>query len=500
MMRRAALAFKYRSTTSCDATALAGLPLYLELAHVLGLRDVLAKELGEARSPDGWAPADVVLTLVLLNLVGGESVDDIRLLHRDEGLCRLMDRITLLGSSRRERRAARRRRRGRSAFPSASAVRRLLDRFHGAEQEPVRTPGRAVLVPEHELLRGLWRANAKLLARLQRHRPLRQATLDVDATLIKTHKAQALPCYKGYKAFQPLNFFVAEWCTVLYSHFRDGNVPCGYRQLKSLQRALELVPAGIVHLFVRMDTQGYEWELLRWMAEGRSKRFGVIHFMVGAVVTAELKRAIAAVPERHWHDLPARPGAPRQQWAEVCYVPNEVARTKHGPHYRFLVTREALVQQPLAGLQLELPFPTQEFAGLGHYKVYAAVTNMSGDGAELIAWHRKRCGKSEEAHSVMKRDLAGGRLPSKRFGANAAWWAIVVLALNLNEMMKRLALGAKWVSRRLKAVRAHLICVAGRVVEHGRQVLIRIGSGHASQQLIAAVRARILALLPEPAG
>jgi hypothetical protein len=35
--------------------------------------------------------------------------------------------------------------------------------------------------------------------------------------------------------------------------------------------------------------------------------------------------------------------------------------------------------------------------------------------------HRERCGKSEEAHSVLKEDLAGGQMPSNLFGANAAW-------------------------------------------------------------------------------
>ena len=37
---------------------------------------------------------------------------------------------------------------------------------------------------------------------------------------------------------------------------------------------------------------------------------------------------------------------------------------------------------------------------------------------------------------MMKDDLAGGRLPSGLFGANAAWWAIMVLAHNLNALMK----------------------------------------------------------------
>ncbi len=43
----------------------------------------------------------------------------------------------------------------------------------------------------------------------------------------------------------------------------------------------------------------------------------------------------------------------------------------------------------------------------------------------------------------MKDDLAGGKLPSADFGENAAWWWIMILAFNLNAMMKKLALGAQ---------------------------------------------------------
>lgn len=39
----------------------------------------------------------------------------------------------------------------------------------------------------------------------------------------------------------------------------------------------------------------------------------------------------------------------------------------------------------------------------------------------------------------MKKDLAGGTLPSGDFGVTAAWWWMVTLALNLNQMMKHLA-------------------------------------------------------------
>ncbi len=58
------------------------------------------------------------------------------------------------------------------------------------------------------------------------------------------------------------------------------------------------------------------------------------------------------------------------------------------------------------------------------------MTNRALPGDKLIGWYRQRCGKGEEVHGVLKEDLAGGRLQSGLFGANAAWWAIAVLALN----------------------------------------------------------------------
>ena len=90
--------------------------------------------------------------------------------------------------------------------------------------------------------------------------------------------------------------------------------------------------------------------------------------------------------------------------------------------------------------QLNLPFHTMSFGSV-KYKVTGMVTKREIAGYELIWWYRKRCGKSEEPHSVMKEDLAGGKLSSGLFAANAAWWHIMILALNLNSAMSRLVLG-----------------------------------------------------------
>ena len=190
------------------------------------------------------------------------------------------------------------------------------------------------------------------------------------------------------------------------------------------------------------------------------------------------------------------------EWAEVCYVPNAIGHSKKGVEYRYLAKREVLVeQQVLPGMeqQLSLPFPTMELKGK-KYKVYGIVTNMDWDGEELIHWYHKRCGKSEQAHAVMKDDLAGGKLPSADFGANAAWWWIMILALNLNAMMKKLVLGDSWQSKRMKAVRFSLINLPGRVVKHSRRLIIRLTKNHPSLELLVEARKKIAMLKPLPCG
>ena len=442
------------------------------------------------------------MNLILLNLAGGDCVTDLDLLRRDEGFQKVARAVACVGLKRRARRDKERvlQKAGPVAMAGEMTFRRFLESFHGADQDIERVVGTASLVPEHARLKALWQVNCYLLTKLQALRPLEIMTLDADATLVETTKAEALRCYKGYKDYQPLNFYAFEWGTTVYSHFRDGNVPCGYKQLAALEQALALVPDGVKRVQLRMDTQGYEWELLHYLAQGKNPRFGVVEFCVGADVTAELKKEISKLKSSAWHDLARPAGKVAQQWAEVPFVPQASALKKDGPNYRFIVTREVLHQPSLPGVAVELPFPTMDFDGVGQTEIHAMVTNRTGDAATLLQWYRQRCGKSEEAHSVMKSDLAGGQLPSKYFGANAAWWTIMQIALNLNKMFTQLALGGTWATARLKKVRAHIIAVAGRVVDHARQVVIRLSADHPSSNLIETAREKILALFPAPTG
>ena len=506
-MKQGVLPFQYEEEkSSTGMTALSGLPAYLELAHAAGLRSSLERHVRLRRYGQGWTDIQVLTSLIMLNLAGGESVIDLDVLEEDEGFCRVLRQAETYRMRRRERRALEERWRveRRRSVPSESVVFRYLERFHDAGEEARRESHRAFIPAPNEALKGLGKVNADLVSFVQSRSPHTQATLDMDATLVETHKRQALYSYKKYKAYQPLTTYWAEADQIVHSEFRDGNVPAGHQQLRVLTEALEHLPSGVDRVMLRSDTAGYQQELLRYCAEGRDERFGVIGFAVGVDMTPAFKSAVSEVAEEEWHVLYRKSGQYRvdtgQQWAEVNFVPDWVSHSKKNPEYRFIAIREPLNEQPLVGLegQLELPFPAMRLANGGWHKVFGVVTNRVLAGDQLIWWSRQRCGKGEEVHRVLKSDLAGGRLPSRLFGANAAWWTIAVLTFNLSSAMKRLVLGGQWASKRLKAVRFALIALPGRVVRHARRLIIRLARGHPSYELLLRARQRISALAAEP--
>ena len=80
--------------------------------------------------------------------------------------------------------------------------------------------------------------NADMVSFVQSRSPCAQATLDMDATLVETHKQQALYSYKKYKAYQPLTTYWAEAELIVHSEFRDGNVPAGISATASVDRSV----------------------------------------------------------------------------------------------------------------------------------------------------------------------------------------------------------------------------------------------------------------------
>jgi len=283
-----------------------------------------------------------------------------------------------------------------------------------------------------EPIRALWQVNRALLGFLQTHRRVAVATL--DATLIETHKREALHCYKGFKAYQPLTCWWAEQGVVLHSEFRDGNVPAGYQQLRVLKDCLAAAAAaGVDKVCLRSDSAGYQQDLLLYCGEGKVR---------GDRVRGQ-RRCDRGVPQgcpgRGRSGLAAAvPEGERyrtdQEFAEVCFVPAWAGHSRQRADYRFLAIREPVRQLDLDDAA-QLPFPTEEFAA--SFKLFGIVTNRTLPG-DLVAARTLR----QERGGPCGDEGRSGRMPSGLFGANAAW--LMILAHNLNAVMKRLVLGPAW--------------------------------------------------------
>ena len=229
-MAQGVLPYKYEEERGpAGMTALAGLPVYLDLASVLGLGDCIRSHVHVRESGQGWTDEQAVVSLILLNLAGGDCIDDIRILEKDEGFCKVLGRVETKGMTRQQRREKERRWRKEHhrSVPSPSALFRYLEAFHDPEEERKRQLGKAFIPAGNEHLQGLREVNRALVASIQRRHPEREATLDTDATLVETQKKDALLSYEGYKAYQPFNVWWAEQGVVLHTEFRDGNVPAG---------------------------------------------------------------------------------------------------------------------------------------------------------------------------------------------------------------------------------------------------------------------------------
>ena len=440
-------------------TSFGGLPLVMETFRALGLPQAVKRYLPLLQRPGKYREADYIESFVSLFAAGGDCVDDFELLRQDEGLKKLGLRV-----------------------PSPEAVRCFLNAFHDEELLQGRLPHQAFIPEETQWLKRLAAVQRDLIKKATWEEQPWKATIDLDATVIESHKQQAYWTYLQEKGYQPVIAYWAEQDMILVDQFRDGNVPAGMDLLSVLQETISALPPTVRLVRVRSDSAAYVHEVLDWCRKeipGRPR----IEFAISADMTEELRAAIQALPEKAWNPLRKVTDkgliVGRKEWAEVEFVPSKPSRKKWMQPDRYLAIRIRPAQGEL-------------FQDGTSYHYFAVVTNLwSWDGERLLQWQRERCGTVEKVHDVIKNDLAGGVMPAKRFFANAAWWRLNALTYNVLSVMKRKSLPSSWWSVRLKALRYHLLCIAGRVTDHGRRLYLKIAKGHPSFGLYKEAREKL---------
>jgi len=273
-----------------STTAFAGLPLIARLAESLGLIPALEQRLHFLkRRQRGYSVWQLVLSLMLLSIVGGESLTDIQLLRSDRSLKRLLDWPRL---------------------PAATTLGQFLHRC------------------TRRALKALSTVNTRLVTKSLQHRLIESVTLDFDATLIESHKHDAQYTYEKFPGYDPLLCFVAETRMVLRGLFRPGNASPSGNALSFLRGSLKLLPPWIGSIRIRSDSAWYNHRVMDYCHDHG------IGFAITAVLTEPLIEAAMAIPEKEWRYFDRT-----NQIAETVHVVGDSIRA-----YRAIVLRARLKQ------------------------------------------------------------------------------------------------------------------------------------------------------------
>lgn len=404
----------------------------------LGIPDLIASQLKLRKRQRGHCEGQMAESLILLQTVGGDCPEDIRLLSNDPCLERGLGYQP----------------------PKVTAVREFLELFHDEEVEllrPAREVQKSFIMPSTEPVAALQEVQAHTVRRIARRYEQQGqaqliATVDQDATIIESHKKAALTHYEGGRGYQPMVAIWAEADLVLADEFRDGNVPARQEPLTCAKQAFAALPTNITARYFRGDSACHENGLLRWLAhpDRAAESGGAIGFAVSASTSKDLGQAMKRIRDKEWKTFGTEPDGTFRQWAEVPFVPGEGYEKKDSRPLRYV------------GLRLLKPQGVLFTDGSDRHH-HAVITNRDLAGDKLLDWHREKAGTIEHVHDEIKNGLGGGHMPSQRFAVNAAWFKFALLTYNLASAIKGLCFDPEERTVRFKKYRLLLVHLAGRM-------------------------------------
>jgi hypothetical protein len=196
-------------------------------------------------------------------------------------------------------------------------------------------------------------------------------------------------------------------------------------------------------------------------------------FTITADQDVSIKDVIRTV--RDWEPLRAEDGKPTDR--EVGTAVHLMGGAKHP--FRLVIQRWREAQLNL-------------FEPQG-YRHYVVATNRDELSASEVVWFHNKRGQVENSIKELKLGFGMEQMTSGDFRANALWFALGVLASNLVQGMKLLFLDPDWKSKTVATLRWQLIQVAGRLIRHGRMLILRLAASLEKFSLLMELRRRALA-------
>ena len=430
-------------TTKDQLTSRAGLMIVAQIMKQLELSKSIDCHFPTPKSNRGIAASSYLETLILMQHEGYFHLDEVKHFHEDEALMPLL---------------------GIKQMPKASAIGNWLRRMGNNGQG----------------LQALSCVNKGVL-KMALHRR-KGITLDIDATEIISHKADAQWTYTKNQGYMPMVGHIAEVGMVVACDFRTGNTPPSKDNLAFIQQCRAALPQDCFIKSLRIDSAGYQTKIIQYCEEQR------IHYAIRAKMSACIKEQIEVLDEKDWQPLYHKNGEASQSQS-TCRIVHWI--TGHETALTLVIQRKAIKGQ--MELDTEERADSTEITDQGY--IYRSIVTNQEDwtDSKIIHWYNQRGEDSENRIKELKLDFGGDVLPCSDFGANALYFMISVLSFNLFALM-RLFLPEDLAHHRAGTIRWRLYAIAGKIVRTGRQVFISMKDKH--RVLLEAVLSRIRMIEP----
>lgn len=279
-------------------------------------------------------------------------------------------------------------------------------------------------------------------------------TIDIDSSVHETYGLQKqggakFTHVKGVRGYHPLYAHVAGTGDVLHCRLRGGNANTGRGAgsfvAETVNRARSAGASG--PLTMRADSGFYAGNVT-----AACRKAGV-RYSITAKMNAAIRKAIDGIDDDTWEPIPywIDDGA---DVAETTYRPFD----KKAPVVRLVVRRVR-------------PTPGSQLAMFTDWSYHPIITDGTEPTVELEADHRRHA-VVEDTIRDLKYGVGLNHFPSGRFGANAAWLALNVIAHNMARWTTRIGLGETLIET--GTLRRHHLRVPGRITRSGRKQTLHL--------------------------
>src|SRR5271170_7140158 len=323
------------------------------------------------------------------------------------------------------------------------------------------------VLTQEENLAGLAALNRELLAKAEAIASTRRVVLDMDSTEVVVYGQQEHSAYNGHfesTCYHPLLLFNREG-DCLAVKLRPGNV-------HSAEGWAELLLPEIEH----------------------QQRLGneVVFRADAAFAKPELYEALEERDVKYAIRLPANDNLQRNI-TELLTRP--VGRPSQKPVFRF---KSFLYQAASWTIVRRVVAKVEFHCGELFPRVGFIVTNLWTSSRAVVRFYNKR-GTAEQWIKEGKQAVKMTRLSCHRFRANEVRLWLSLIAYNLGNLCRRLALPTRVATWSLTSLQQRLVKTGGRLIQHARYYWLLLAESHLTRRLFAGMLAKI-AMLPSPAG